>query len=735
MPRRGKGISLPGSQSFSFPVFVQEVLSPPQPSIPLAGLSVWLKADAGLTTTPFISQVVVSGAGTTTSNGTYTRASGGETQFNGPSGNYIYWDEAWNLHDDTDGSVTYTMVSYDPIMFSGVWVEFNGSLPVPTSITTTTLLVTGWADQSGNGNNASQYSGSSPTYSLIGGKSFVSFAAFVDLFLTNSVWGIGYPYIGTIFTVARFPSSSSGGNARLFHAEADTNYFVFGRGIESTNAFFVTNNEEDYATSSPNVDNNTNYILETTFDEQDALIYLNGTLAGDTSVSSNTSVGNEFIGGGEEPSSIAEMVVYNRVLTTPERQQVEQYLNSKYQIYTPPAVTPTPTATPAVTPTPTATPAVTPTPTPTETPTNTPTPTVTKTPTLTPSTTPVLPLNICVSNAGDARIISSSYTRYSYSGPGGRYWYVNTPDASGNIFLPNGGPNLDTTWTLWCTAPSPAKVYYNPSTDALTFPIAGWLSVNSGSNPPPTVAAGICPTPTPTPTVTITPTATPAVTPTPTATPAVTPTPTPTVTASSGGTDTAVNYTTFGTTPNPVNGGSAFDSWSIVPVNNAGTFRASSNAAGFGDVDTAGFAFAAYGNPNANNFVDIKRNLAAGLTIGYSFSAQIATAYRSGAKGISLYSDTDWSVQLFNFNVGGDQYTFDGSNQGWAYSQTSIFNISAAQVTSDQLNVRVWRGSDAASKSITAGQMRGFKMYIANTDAGNALNDLYFNNLAVYRTP
>ena len=200
---------------------------------------------------------------------------------------------------------------------------------------------------------------------MIGGKSFVSFAAFVDLFLTNSVWGIGYPYIGTIFTVARFPSSSSGGNARLFHAEADTNYFVFGRGIESTNAFFVTNNEEDYATSSPNVDNNTNYILETTFDEQDAVIYLNGTLAGDTSVSSNTSVGNEFIGGGEEPSSIAEMVVYNRVLTTPERQQVEQYLNSKYQIYTPPAVTPTPTATPAVTPTPTATPAVTPTPTPT----------------------------------------------------------------------------------------------------------------------------------------------------------------------------------------------------------------------------------------------------------------------------------------------------------------------------------------------------------------------------------
>lgn len=30
---------------------------------------------------------------------------------------------------------------------------------------------------------------------------------------------------------------------------------------------------------------------------------------------------------------VAEIVIYNRVLTTPERQQVEQYLNSKYQIY------------------------------------------------------------------------------------------------------------------------------------------------------------------------------------------------------------------------------------------------------------------------------------------------------------------------------------------------------------------------------------------------------------------
>ncbi len=227
------------------------------------------------------------------------------------------------------GAQSQRKVGGSPIPSSGLslWLKADSGVTLSGS------NVTAWADQSGNGRNASEYSGSFPTYSLIGGKSFVSFAEFVDLVLTNSVWDIGYPYIGTIFTVARFPSSSSGGNARLFSAQANTNYFVFGRGIENTNVFFVTNNQEDYLASASALNNNTNYILATTFDEQDASIYLNGTFAGDSSVVSNTGAGSALIGGGEEPSSIAEMIVYNRVLSTPERQQVEAYLNAKYAIY------------------------------------------------------------------------------------------------------------------------------------------------------------------------------------------------------------------------------------------------------------------------------------------------------------------------------------------------------------------------------------------------------------------
>ena len=535
MPRRGKGISLPGSQSFSFPVFLQEVLSPPQLIIPLSGLSLWLKADAGVTTTGnnYLSA--------------WADQSGNNNSFSGSAvfvDNYINGKPAiyFNGFDTYLDSPSTLLDNFSQISLFGVWFIPGGQV----------------------------------------NKGIFGTSNYSNLEITANP-GVGVRIRHNNYEETFIPDGFSNlGEWTISYLDA-----------QNQSGVFYKNGQEQIAIADPSA--------------------VEMPLANDVTYSLGRYAYPSFAGLNAQ-MFVAEFIIYNRRLTTPERQQVEQYLTLKYNISGAPAITPTPTASPAITPSNTATPTMTPTKT------SAATPAVTATPTATPAATPA---------------------------------------------------------------------------------------------------------------VTATPTATPAATPAVTATP--TTTPTPTVTASSGGTDTAVNYTTFGTTPNPVNGGSAFDSWSIVPVNNAGTFRASSNAAGFGNVDTAGFAFAAYGNPNANNFVDIKRNLAAGLTVGYSFSAQIATAYRSGTKGISLYSDTGWSAQLFNFNVGGDQYTFDGSNQGWTYSQTSIFNISAFQVASAQLNVRVWRGSDAASKSIT-GQMRGFKMYIANTNAGNALNDLYFNNLAVYRT-
>jgi hypothetical protein len=81
-----------------------------------------------------IFRILISGAGTTTSNGEYVwdgvTLDSGKPRYTNPSGNYIYWDDTWYIYDNTTESATYLISSSD---FSGAWVENDGSLPVPTS--------------------------------------------------------------------------------------------------------------------------------------------------------------------------------------------------------------------------------------------------------------------------------------------------------------------------------------------------------------------------------------------------------------------------------------------------------------------------------------------------------------------------------------------------------------------------------------------------------------------------
>ena len=335
---------------------------PRTPFLPssLGGLSLWLKADAGTTTEAeqFISQIVVTGADTATSNGTYTRVTGGFDQFTGPNGNYIYWDEAWYLYDDTDESVTYTMASYD---FSGVWVEQNGSLPVPTSSTSTTptgtLFVTAWADQSGNGRNATP---NDPTDKPLfnasdkNGKPTISLTSMSD-------------DIERVFTISSNPLGASGSTAFSVQYVEDVcdvgndNGPIFGNfgGSEDSASLsqthypygpdcfvydaFGTRLRKNEITPPVTITNAwTLYSVKSTDDDWQS--FVNGQLM----YSDPTNTYSSAIGGdvttlyiGKQTANgtyslkgkVAEVIVYNRVLTTEEHQQVEAYLNSKYQIY------------------------------------------------------------------------------------------------------------------------------------------------------------------------------------------------------------------------------------------------------------------------------------------------------------------------------------------------------------------------------------------------------------------
>jgi hypothetical protein len=87
--------------------------------------------------TSFISQITLTGSGDSTSNGVYTRASGGNTQFDGSSGNYIFWDGGWYLYDASLEINTYWNPNYD---FDGDWQVESGNSPAPSQ-----SLVTSYA--------------------------------------------------------------------------------------------------------------------------------------------------------------------------------------------------------------------------------------------------------------------------------------------------------------------------------------------------------------------------------------------------------------------------------------------------------------------------------------------------------------------------------------------------------------------------------------------------------------
>jgi len=313
------------------------------------------------TATSYDSSVTLTGAGTTSANGTYTRsdtnldlrtvpftASGGRSIVFLSSDWFVTNSAQENLYDNDGNLINWNVNSGDspaPTGSVGTSARSVGS-PTSTSVIVPTGSISGsvtlstvdtnnvleWQDQSGNGRNAVNNNGFA-VYNLLGGKSFLSFDSYVDMLTNSAIWN-NLQFVGTIFVVARFASSSSGNTAQLLYQEGVDGSFVFSRGYNNTNAFAVTTDEIDVVSSLTNVDNNTNYILETTFNESlIATLYLNGISNGTGGVTNNTGTVNMLIGGGAESSNIAEIVVYNRVLTTQERQQVEAYLNTKYAIY------------------------------------------------------------------------------------------------------------------------------------------------------------------------------------------------------------------------------------------------------------------------------------------------------------------------------------------------------------------------------------------------------------------
>ena len=303
----------------------------------------------------YFSTITLSNAGIPSVNGVYTKsdAVGFFDSFTASGGRSISYDDnegfwftspngAYQNNDDFSISPGGWFAVDDGGNITAVNSTSPRNIGSPTS-TTVTDAVIAWADQSGNGNNANS-------------NDFVSKPLFSSSSI-NSKPAVLFRDGSWMVTPAN--SIGSDGNITIFVAlrnnvEEESTKFLIKKGdsaayenevwaISLVEGFgFVDINEEAWSFSQYTLPASTS-ILTAISSGGESSVFRNGTSVGDPSttagVSPNSSSQSIGIGASNNGSyggidaDIAEIIIYSRTLTTPERQEVEAYLNSKYQIY------------------------------------------------------------------------------------------------------------------------------------------------------------------------------------------------------------------------------------------------------------------------------------------------------------------------------------------------------------------------------------------------------------------
>ncbi len=204
--------------------------------------------------------------------------------------------------------------------------------------------------------------------------------------------------------------------------------------------------------------------------------------------------------------------------------------------------------------------------------------------------------------------------------------------------------------------------------------------------------------------------------------------------AATEGMDNAGNY--GGTWTNGSNGGTpgTFSPWDL--TNNGGGgfsgYFIGDSTLGSGDINSSGVSFGIFANPGGA-FADALRSFGSPLSVGQTFSLDIAVNFRNGNKGFSLF---DGASEIFNLNVGSNDYQINGLSIGAPYSSTAVFNLSFTQTTAGSGTYSVlYSGNGQTYSNGFTGLASGFKLYNSGTDNGDNANNLYFNNLSIVPEP
>jgi len=236
--------------------------------------------------------------------------------------NSSFGSGAWT-NDGGTGTVTASSITLDP---SGT---VSGSITTSPSST-----VTAWADQSENGNYVSAYNNPQLITNQINGKPVIDFNA-SQYFASNNQ---NLNNNSSIFFVVK-----SRGNHGIMLSTSDYEGLVFALTSNPNNSFSVGISNL-FEIANDGADNGNNWMIGSTIRSNNltSIIYKNGTQVanGNYDTSSLNPTAPLIIGADADLNSywnldgqIAEIIIYNRALTISERQQVEAYLNDKYEIY------------------------------------------------------------------------------------------------------------------------------------------------------------------------------------------------------------------------------------------------------------------------------------------------------------------------------------------------------------------------------------------------------------------
>lgn len=218
-----------------------------------------------------------------------------------------------------------------------LWLDANDS----STITKSGSNISTWRDKSSGGFNATNGSSTGPTTVTTGNRTYISFNG-TSNFLQTSLTLTANKH--TILIVYK-PNANTASSNSLLRAQATVGYIVFPYYTSTKNAYItnfdgsgVGSLDATYSNLDPTASTTSHNVVSISIASGAQAIYNNGTSKATNTATITTTVSDPFTIGafyGTPPQQyytgeLAEVVIYNRTLSSTERIQLEGYLAWKW---------------------------------------------------------------------------------------------------------------------------------------------------------------------------------------------------------------------------------------------------------------------------------------------------------------------------------------------------------------------------------------------------------------------